>query len=35
MTVEEVHRFINAVMQPGYEWSYKDLDWLRRQIMDS
>jgi hypothetical protein len=33
MTLEEVHRFINVVMQPGYEWNYKSLDQLRRQIM--
>ena len=33
MTVDEVHRFINVVMQPGYEWSYKDIDKLRRAIM--
>lgn len=34
MTTPEVHRFIDEVMQPGYEWSYKDLDQLRRKIME-
>lgn len=33
MTLEETHRFITVVMQPGYEWSYKAIDQLRRQIM--
>lgn len=34
MTVEETHRFIAVIMQPGFEWSYKDIDQLRRRIME-
>lgn len=33
MTVAEAHAFIDEVMTPGSEWSYKRLDQLRRHIM--
>ncbi len=33
MEVEEVHEFIDAVMTPDTEWTYKDLDQLRTLIM--
>lgn len=34
MTVDEIHTFINAIMQPDTEWTYKSLDQLRRRIMN-
>lgn len=34
LTLEEAIRFLRVVMQPGYEWNYKSLDRLRRQIME-
>lgn len=33
MTVAEAHAFIDIVMIPGVEWSYKELDLMRRRIM--
>lgn len=33
MTVEEVHIFIDAIMQPDTRWSYRDLHYLRERIM--
>lgn len=33
MTVDEVHIFIEEVMTPNTEWTYKALDQLRRRIM--
>lgn len=33
MTVDEVHFFIETIMQPDTSWTYKDIDLLRRRIM--
>lgn len=33
MTLEEVHEFIVAIMQPGSAWTYKDIDMLRVGLM--
>lgn len=33
MTVDEVHAFIDIIMVPNCEWTYKQLDNIRRQIM--
>lgn len=35
LTVAEAHRFIDIVMQPGHEWSYKDLDRVRRLMIET
>lgn len=34
MTIEETHIFIDELMQPDTEWTYKDIDQLRRRIMN-
>jgi len=34
LTVREVHRFIDRVMQPGQHWTSGRLHWLRDEIMD-
>lgn len=33
MTVEEVHSFIDTVMVPDTEWTYKQLSQLRERLM--
>jgi len=33
MTVDEVHTFIDQIMRPDIEWTYKDIDQLRQRIM--
>lgn len=33
MTVAEAHAFIDIVMVPNVEWTYKELERMRRRIM--
>lgn len=34
MTIEEVHSFIDNLMRADTSWTYKDIDQLRRRIMN-